>query len=452
MINDQEMLQLMENIIDNPYMGVVYINTQSEILLVNDTFAHILGVERDSLIGRHIHEVIPKSRLPQTAKTGETNLCEMCRVNNQEMISMRIPIYNNGKIIGAMSKTLFLDMSTAKLMAEMVSLNDDDHCHTIHKYQGKYTLGDIIGNNRRIVRTKTWCAQLANNTSNVLIIGESGTGKELYAHAIHNAGIRRNFPFIRINCACIPENLMESELFGYEEGAFTGALKGGKKGKFELADRGTLFLDEIGEMPLSMQTKLLTFLQEREFERIGGSDPIHSDARVIAATNTDLEKAVADGRFREDLYYRLNVVTIMLPPLRDRTDDIEPLVNHLIPKLNEKINTSIEGIDDDALQLLINYDWPGNIRELENLLERAINLAHLDQTSCLLPPHFPTLLRRNLPPDKQPNTLNAAVESLEYQMIMSTLRSNNYNKTVTAKQLDIHPSVLYRKLKKYNIS
>ena len=161
---------------------------------------------------------------------------------------------------------------------------------------------------------------------------------------------------------------------------------------------------------------------------------------------------MADGRFREDLYYRLNVVTIMLPPLRDRTDDIEPLVNHLIPKLTEKINPSIEGLDDDALQLLINYDWPGNIRELENLLERAINLAHLDQTSCLLPPHFPTLLRRNLPPDKQPNTLNAAVESLEYQMIMSTLRSNNYNKTVTAKQLDIHPSVLYRKLKKYNIS
>lgn len=452
MINDQEMLHLMENMIDNPYMGVVYINTQSEILLVNETFADILGLERDSLIGRHIHEVIPKSRLPQTAKTGETNLCEMCTVNNQEMISMRIPIYNNGKIIGAMSKTLFLDMSTAKLMAEMVSLNDDDHRHTNHKYQGKYTLGDIIGNNRRIVRTKTWCAQVANNTSNVLIIGESGTGKELYAHAIHNAGIRRNFPFIRINCACIPENLMESELFGYEEGAFTGALKGGKKGKFELADHGTLFLDEIGEMPLSMQTKLLTFLQEREFERIGGSDPIHSDARVIAATNTDLEKAVTDGRFREDLYYRLNVVTMMLPPLRDRTDDIEPLINHLIPKLNEKINTSIEGVDDDALELLINYDWPGNIRELENLLERAINLAHLDEVSCLLPAHFPTLSRRNLPPEKQPHTLNAAVESLEYQLIMTTLRSNNYNKTITAKQLDIHPSVLYRKLKKYNIS
>jgi len=438
--------------IDNPYMGVIYINTNNEILLVNETFADIIGVERDSLIGLNIREIMPKSRLPQTVQTGEANLCEMCTVNGKELISMRIPIYSNGKIIGGMAKTLFLDMSAAKLMVEMVSMAEDTSRAQNNKYQSKYTLDDIIGNNRRIIRTKTWCAQVANNISNVLIIGESGTGKELYAHAIHNAGIRRNFPFVRINCACIPENLMESELFGYEEGAFTGALKGGKKGKFELADRGTIFLDEIGEMPLSMQTKLLSFLQEREFERIGGSDLIHSDARVIAATNIDLEKAVADGRFREDLYYRLNVVTMMLPPLRDRTDDIEPLVSHLIPKLNEKLNTCIEGIETEALDMLVNYDWPGNIRELENLLERAINLAHLDQARTLLPEHFPTLLRKNVSSEKQPATLSAAVESLEYQLIINTLRSNNYNKTITAKILDIHPSVLYRKLKKYNIS
>jgi transcriptional regulator with PAS, ATPase and Fis domain len=451
-INDQEMLNIMGHMIDNPYMGVIYINTNNEILLVNETFADIIGVERDSLIGLNIREIMPKSRLPQTVQTGEANLCEMCTVNGKELISMRIPIYSNGKIIGGMAKTLFLDMSAAKLMVEMVSMAEDTSRAQNNKYQSKYTLDDIIGNNRRIIRTKTWCAQVANNISNVLIIGESGTGKELYAHAIHNAGIRRNFPFVRINCACIPENLMESELFGYEEGAFTGALKGGKKGKFELADRGTIFLDEIGEMPLSMQTKLLSFLQEREFERIGGSDLIHSDARVIAATNIDLEKAVADGRFREDLYYRLNVVTMMLPPLRDRTDDIEPLVSHLIPKLNEKLNTCIEGIETEALDMLVNYDWPGNIRELENLLERAINLAHLDQARTLLPEHFPTLLRKNVSSEKQPATLSAAVESLEYQLIINTLRSNNYNKTITAKILDIHPSVLYRKLKKYNIS
>ncbi len=450
-INDREMLHIMEHVINNPYMGVIYINTDCEILLVNETFAEILGVDRDSIIGQPIQKIVPKSRLPHTVKTGEANLCELCMVNNKEMISMRVPIYSNGKIIGAMAKTLFLDISTARLLTDMISLNEDT-ARSSSKYQSKYTLDDIIGNNRRIVRLKTWSAQVANNSSNVLIIGESGTGKELFAHAIHHAGIRRNYPFIRINCASIPENLIESELFGYEEGAFTGALKGGKKGKFELAHKGTIFLDEIGEMPLSMQTKLLAFLQEREFERVGGSDPIHSDARIIAATNIDLEKAVAEGRFREDLYYRLNVVTFMLPPLRDRIDDIEPLVNHLIPKLNNKLNTSIEGIEPDALDLLMNYHWPGNVRELENLLERAINLAHLDQARLLLPEHFPTLLRKNTQRNTKPATLSAAVESLEYQLIMNTLRSNNYNKTVTAKQLNIHPSVLYRKLKKYNIS
>ncbi|NLU47779.1 MAG: sigma 54-interacting transcriptional regulator [Syntrophomonadaceae bacterium] len=450
-INDREMLHIMEHVINNPYMGVIYINTDCEILLVNETFAEILGVDRDSIIGQPIQKIVPKSRLPHTVKTGEANLCELCMVNNKEMISMRVPIYSNGKIIGAMAKTLFLDISTARLLTDMISLNEDT-ARSSSKYQSKYTLDDIIGNNRRIVRLKTWSAQVANNSSNVLIIGESGTGKELFAHAIHHAGIRRNYPFIRINCASIPENLIESELFGYEEGAFTGALKGGKKGKFELAHKGTIFLDEIGEMPLSMQTKLLAFLQEREFERVGGSDPIHSDARIIAATNIDLEKAEAEGRFREDLYYRLNVVTFMLPPLRDRIDDIEPLVNHLIPKLNNKLNTSIEGIEPDALDLLMNYHWPGNVRELENLLERAINLAHLDQARLLLPEHFPTLLRKNTQRNTKPATLSAAVESLEYQLIMNTLRSNNYNKTVTAKQLNIHPSVLYRKLKKYNIS
>lgn len=450
-INDREMLNILEHMVDNPYMGVVYINTDCEILLVNETFANILGLERDNLIGLHIQEIMPKSRLPQTVKTGETNLCEMCNVNHQEMVSMRIPIYNNGKIVGAMAKTLFLDMSAAKLMVDLISSNEENN-HELTKYRSKYTLEDIIGNNHRIVRMKTWCVQVANNISNVLIIGESGTGKELYAHAIHNAGIRRHYPFVRINCACIPENLLESELFGYEEGAFTGALKGGKKGKFELADRGTIFLDEIGEMPLSMQTKLLTFLQEREFERIGGSDPIKSNARVIAATNTDLEKAVADGRFREDLYYRLNVATFMLPPLRDRTDDIELLVNHMIPKLNEKLGTFIKNIEPDALDMLIQYQWPGNIRELENLLERAINLAALDGDISLFPRHFPTLKNAAVIEEKQPSTLNEAIESLEYQLIMRTLRSNNYNKTLTARLLDIHPSVLYRKLKKYNIS
>lgn len=453
-VNDHDMLTIMGHMIDNPYMGVVYVNTDCHILIVNETFADIVGIPHDDLIGRHIHEVIPRSRLPQTIKTGETSLCEMCMVNQQEMVSMRIPIYSDGKIVGAMSKTLFLDMSAAKLMADLMAEGEEHRRSLSNKYHSKYSLDDIIGQNDRMVRSKMISAQVANNVSNVLIIGESGTGKELFAHAIHHAGLRRNYPFVRINCTCIPETLLESELFGYDEGAFTGARKGGKKGKFELADKGTIFLDEIGELPLMMQTKLLSFLQEREFERIGGSDLIHSDARVIAATNNDLEKAVAEGRFRKDLYYRLNVVTLMLPPLRDRCDDIAWLAQHFIAKLNDKLYTSIQNIDPLALSMLEAYEWPGNIRELENLLERAINLASLERAAILQPHHFPTLtdwvpIRQQ--DENLPATLNEAVENLEYQLIIKTLHSSNNNKTVTAKLLDIHPSVLYRKLKKYNI-
>lgn len=450
-LNDQEMLHILDHMINNPFMGVIYINTDCKILLANETFASILGMAQQDLMGLDIQDVIPKSRLPETIKSGETNLCELCMVNHQEMISMRVPIYNNGEIVGAMAKTLFLDMAAAQSMVEMLAPGEEHRRDSSRKYRSKYTLEDIIGKNERIVRSKILCAQVANNTSNVLIIGESGTGKELFAHAIHHAGFRRDYPFMRINCACIPDNLLETELFGYEEGAFTGARRGGKKGKFEIANKGTIFLDEIGEMPLLMQTKLLTFLQEKEFERVGGSDLIRSDARVIAATNADLEKAVAQGRFREDLYYRLNVVTLMLPPLKDRPDDIARMVNHFIPKLNDKLYSSIQNIHPEALSLLEQYQWPGNIRELENLLERAINLASLDRETTLQPQHFPTLMMKHPPHDQSPTTLSAAVENLEYQLIMRTLRSSNYNKTVTAKSLDIHPSVLYRKLKKYNI-
>lgn len=450
-INDHQMLYILQHMIENPYMGVVYIDTSCRILLVNQTFADILQVRKENLIGRHVNEVIPRSRLPHTVKSGETNLCELCTVNHKEVISMRVPIFNDGEIVGAMAKTLFLDMEAAQIMIK--------HMHELHnvnpqqkngKYCSKYTLDDIIGQTQNIMRIKTLCAQIANNISNVLIIGESGTGKELFAHAIHSSGYRRNYPFIRINCACIPENLLESELFGYEEGSFTGAKKGGKIGKLELAHGGTVFLDEIGELPLMMQAKLLSFLQEREFERIGGNELIKTDVRVIAATNNNLVEAVAQGTFREDLYYRLNVVSILIPPLQSRIEDLELLVDHFIDKINRKLGTFISGVDDDSLTLLKAYDWPGNIRELENLVERAINLADLDGQKIIQPEYLPALNIRQS--SNRRTSLNQAVEDLEYQMISNTLKDNDYNKAMTARLLDIHPSVLYRKLKKYHIS
>ena len=451
-MNDKQMLYILQHMIENPYMGVLYIDTSCQVILVNQTFADILEVNRESLIGKHVNEVIPRSRLPYTILNGETNLCELCCVNHKEMVSMRVPIYNDGEIVGAMAKTLFLDMGAAQIMVQhMTSLLDSTPVQKHGKYYGKYTLNDIVGNSQNIVRIKSLCARVANNISNVLIIGESGTGKELFAHAIHNSGYRRNKPFVRINCACIPENLLESELFGYEEGSFTGARKGGKIGKIELAYGGTIFLDEIGELPLMMQAKLLSFLQEREFERIGGNELIQSDVRVIAATNTNLAEAIAQGNFREDLYYRLNVVSILLPPLKNRLEDIEILVNHFIGKLNQKLGTVIEGVDEESFSLLKSYDWPGNIRELENLIERAINLASLDGQQIIQAQYFPTLQPGGFLNRPLKLSLNQAIEDLEYHMIRETLKKNNYNKAATARSLDIHPSVLYRKLKKYEV-
>jgi len=448
-----------EYVIEDPYMGVIYIDNECRVIFINKTLANILGINKYESIGKHISSIMPRSRLPETIKSGESNLCEICSIKGQKMVAMRAPVYDDGHIVGAMSKSLFLDMSVAKNMAAY--FNSSEFADQVNKnessgYKTRYTLDNIVGTSENIALPKAISRQVANNISNVLIIGESGTGKELFAQAIHNAGFRAHAPFVRINCSCIPENLLESELFGYEEGAFTGARKGGKKGKLELASHGTIFLDEIGEMPLLMQSKLLTFLQEREFERVGGNHPIKADVRVIAATNINLEEAVLQGKFREDLYYRLNVVTLMLPPLRDRSEDIPLLINHFLDKLSKKLDTPRLEVDEEALYLLQVYHWPGNIRELENLLERAINLAGLDNQTTIYKEHFPTLLNlvREDEMELDPHfnlPLGKAVENLEHQMIIRTLKSCNDNKALAAKILDIHPSVLYRKLKKYNL-
>ena len=297
--------------------------------------------------------------------------------------------------------------------------------------------------------------QLSQTVSTILITGESGTGKELFAQAIHNSSARCAGPFVRINCAALPDNLLESELFGYEEGAFTGARKGGKPGKFDLAKGGTIFLDEIGDMPLTMQTKLLTVLQERVVERIGGTNPIPIDVRVIAATNRDLEKMVAEQTFREDLYYRLNVVRLTIPPLRERVGDISLLVDDLIKRLNAHLRTNIQGINPPALDLLQSYRWPGNVRELENLLERAMNLCHMNQQSLLKVEHFPSLGNSKFSKieilDNGQTALPDLLDGIEEQLLLKALHEADGNKAKTAKILGIHSSALYRKLKKYGL-
>ncbi|MBA3584434.1 MAG: sigma-54-dependent Fis family transcriptional regulator, partial [Gemmatimonadetes bacterium] len=298
--------------------------------------------------------------------------------------------------------------------------------------------------------------KIAETSSSVYVYGESGTGKELIARAIHRESPRRDGPFIKVNCSSLSESLLESELFGHEKGAFTGAIRE-RKGRFELAHNGTLFLDEIADIPLTTQVKLLRVLQEKEIERVGGEKTIHVDVRIISATNRDLAPLVADGSFREDLFYRLHIIPIGVPPLRERKEDILPLVTHFIRSISNEIGKPIEGISESALDLLHAYEWPGNIRELENMLERAIVLS---DGNVLGAEAFP-LDRRAAPrqagaPQSPPQVgeipLDAALERLERSMIERALKEARGVKTKTAELLGIKTSALYYKLEKYRLS
>lgn len=311
-------------------------------------------------------------------------------------------------------------------------------------------LDAIIGESEVIKNLKRTVEKAAKSDSTILIQGESGVGKEMIALAVHNLSNRRNKPFIGINCAALPELLLESELFGYEEGAFTGARKGGKLGKFELAEGGTILLDEIGDLPLSMQAKLLRVLQEREFERVGGTSTIKLNVRVMAATNRDLRKLAQEGKFRIDLFYRLNVLPISVPPLRARTEDIPLLIGHFIEKLTKDKNISPKIVADETLELLLKYDWPGNVRELENIVERAIYLTegNVIREDCL-PPHIREL--RGYSSGQSIKPIKEAVREIEKQLITEALKATKGNKVMTAKLLGITRVTLYQKLKEFNM-
>ncbi|MGC7872163.1 sigma-54 interaction domain-containing protein [Desulfosporosinus sp. SYSU MS00001] len=444
-------VEVLNGIMENPYIGIIIVDTEGCIKIVNKTYLGILNMTENDVLNRHILEIIPHSKLPEVLKTREVQLPNYWTAKGQDPVVFRTPLYSEGKLIGAMEQSLvYLEREIAACKEVSGSI-----------YSAKYCFENIVGRDENLRRIKTLALRASRTRSTVLIMGESGTGKELFANAIHKAGPRTNYPFVRVNCAALPDNLLESELFGYEEGAFTGARKGGKPGKFEIANHGTIFLDEIGDMPLAMQAKLLIVLQEREVERVGGTKPIRVDVQVIAATNRNLEQMVKIGKFRADLYYRLNVLTLNIPSLRERPKDITLLVNYLLPKLNQRLHTWVEKISQEAILLLSNYDWPGNVRELENLLERAINLADFNQDSCLTPQYFPSLLRPagQLKPATQPveieiresvDNLEEAIGKIEVETIRRVLQKTHNNKAQTAKILGLNKSVLYRKLKKYN--
>ena len=320
------------------------------------------------------------------------------------------------------------------------------------RVQHKYRFENLVGESPEILAALKTIRQVAPSTASILLLGESGTGKELFAQAIHQNSPRRSRRFVKVACAALPETLLESELFGHERGAFTGALHA-RAGRFEIADGGTLFLDEIGDLTPTIQVKLLRFLQERQFERVGGNKTLSVDVRVVAATHQNLEKKLEDGSFREDLYYRLNVIEIEIPPLRTRGNDVAILAHHFLRRFAEANHKELKGISAEALQLLVRHDWPGNVRELENAIERAVVLT---TTATLLPEHFPTLLARQVPLEQvkggspgSPPIPGASLAQIERSAILGTLEAVGGSTSKAAQMLKISPRKIQYKLREY---
>lgn len=447
--------EILESIINTAYEWVVVVDTDAKIVLISDSYCEFLGVTREEAIGRPVQEIIENTRMHIILKTGKSEIVDnIQRIKGNDMIANRFPIFQNGKVVGAVGKVIFRNTKEMNALAAKVSrlaIELEFYRNELEREStAKYQFSQIIGETLIINEVKDLAKRAAKSHSTVLITGESGTGKELFAHAIHHASLRSHKPFIKINCAAIPENLLESELFGYAEGAFTGARKGGKPGKFELANHGTLFLDEIGDMPLNMQTKLLRVLQEMEVERVGANQPIPIDVRIIAATNAKIEEAVDSGNFRQDLYYRLNIVRLDVPSLRQRKDDIPLLIKRLLEKLNQEFGHLVSEVSEEAMDIFLQHDWPGNIRELENVLERAINVVDGFKIETAHLPYYLMSKGRTKLSMAQLN-LKEIMDDVEKEAIQQALTLADGNRYKAAELLGISKTSLYDKLKKHRI-
>jgi transcriptional regulator with PAS, ATPase and Fis domain len=441
--------------------GIVVIDMKGNVVYVNDQCAGYFGMARDSIYGKNIKEVFPQTKMIEGLDLDEPRLM----FYNSYMgigISVQVPIYEGVKKIGLLeydvtqSSEKLYDLSKDYgnfLDQELLNLEKE----IIEKRDSRYSISNIIGGSAAILEVKKKIITAAKSNSTVIIKGETGTGKELVAHAIHNLSGRRRNRLVKINSTAFPETLIESELFGYEEGAFTGAKKSGKKGKFETADKGTLFIDEINNMPMSVQPKLLRVLQEHEIERIGGNTDVSVDVRIIAATNEDLQELIYKNRFREDLYYRLNVIEIEVPTLRERLEDIDDLVSEKIKELNIELGTDVERATVSALNFLKKYKWPGNVRQLHNVVERAMNfskskeLAKEDFEAAMVGACGQVDERHNKNGESALGSIEDVRNKAETKLILDTLRMCDNNKTKTAESLNIARPLLYQKIKRLGI-
>jgi PAS domain S-box-containing protein len=430
-------------ILDSISEGVFTVDMDWLITSFNRAAEEITGIRREKAIGRHCRDVL------------RADVCESDCTLGSTMESGK-PIMNKVvHIIDAQGKKRAVAVSTALLKdgsGEVVggveTFRDMSIIEQLRKeIEGRYSCEDIISQSHKMQNLFAVLPNIAESNTTVLIEGESGTGKELFARAIHNLSFRKDKTFVVVNCASLPETLLESELFGYKAGAFTDAKKD-KPGRFALAEGGTIFLDEIGDISAAMQVRLLRVLQDKTYEPVGGVASVKADVRIITATNKKLDQLVKEGKFRDDLYYRINVMRLELPPLRDRKEDIPLLVDHFISRFNRLHNKNICCVTNEVTAALLAYDYPGNVRELENIIEHCFVLC---EGEIIEAKHLPASARPTLKAEKAKDSEPATIKQMEIILITQALRRNKGNKTATAKQLGIDKSTLFRKMKAFDI-
>ncbi|HQC15474.1 sigma-54 interaction domain-containing protein [Mesotoga prima] len=449
-INHKEMEGLLTSIIDATYDAISVADEKGKIVLVNRAYTRITGMSPDFVIGKmatvdiaegsSLHLEVVRTRKPiynARLKVGP---------NRKEVLVNVTPLFVKGEFKGSVG--VVHDISEIERLAREL----EDTKRLLRHMKAKYTFDDIAGSSKLMQVAIDQARKVSKTRATVLLNGQSGTGKELFAHAIHNSSDRREQSFISVNCAALPENLLESELFGYVEGAFTGARRGGKKGLLQEANGGTVFLDEVAKMSLSVQSKFLKFLQDREIKPVGGNQTYKLDVRVIAATNVSLEKLVASGEFLPDLYYRLNVVPIVIPPLKERPEDIPEIARVVMMRLNQEYGRMVTEIDPAVLRMFEKHDWPGNVRELENVIGRAMISMELEEKTIRLS-HIKGILEK---PDKRERlpegSLSTLLDDYEKEIIKDSLQRNDWNKTKTSNELGISIRNLYYKLEKHGIT
>ena len=436
--------------------GVFVSDTDGVIKYVNERACRLVSEKCDQIIGKPIQKLLQTSSIEKIVKSGSAEV-DACDIFGKKCIVSHVPFKKSNEddpgTTGVVSTVYLNDNAvTEEISRKWFYLNQQVQYYRdeLEKRCGSNSRFDqIVTNNPAFKKIKKEAQFIARSSSTVLLTGESGVGKDMFARGIHEASPRAKRPFVKVNCVSIPETLFESELFGYAPGSFTGALKNGKPGYFERANMGTIFLDEIGDMPLSIQAKLLQVIQEKEFMRVGGTSKQNVDVRIIAATNRDLREAIAKKTFREDLFYRLNVIEFHLPPLRERSEDIVALAESFIDKYNNILGSSVIGINDEAKKALQNYSWPGNIRELENAIERAANYVWEGEIRV---ENLPTqIFQMEHESSGTYSSYRSSMVDFEKEMLLDVLKKTNGNRSAAARMLNLSRSAFYDRLAKYNL-